>query len=544
MLSIYSSLSFCLVALNSVTAQYVPDSQALTIKEIEHYYLDAATHSFFSAITPCTNYQDPTAAAPNNGLGMQTAAEWIRTAFHDFVTGSIYTGLGGLDASIGFETTRTENVGPAFNDALLFFSFFYNAQVSMSDLIALGVVTAVANCGGPKVPMKVGRVDATAAGPSGVPEPETDIQTTLNEFSTAGFNDGDTIALTACGHTMGGVHRNSFPQVVPASAIGPNNADGRVPFDETVAVFDVTVVNDYVHSTGDKGGPLVTTTNKTVQSDLRLYLSDNNQTITQLSQSSAYFQEQCQGLFQRMIETVPSNVFLSAPIDPTTTTNLKPAAIYLNIDWKGNMALSGFMRYIQVAGAAAPPATLKIILIGRNGKTTSTSATGTMSAADTGTGVWGPTRSYPFTLSFPATTGLSGISVSGQTFTFQDSMFVVPGMSNFSPTPPTFSTTSSLNAVSTYTVNTTVAYLTTAPPTSLTATFNIPVPQTGTVSPRIDTSQTATLKKIGTVGPFVLYSAISSHSLSAKQAYGTSMDVAAPGQAAGVLFFKPFNSAA
>ena len=48
----------------------------------------------------------------------------------DFVTADIYTETGGLDASIGFETTRAENVGPAFNDALLFFSFFYNAQVS------------------------------------------------------------------------------------------------------------------------------------------------------------------------------------------------------------------------------------------------------------------------------------------------------------------------------------------------------------------------------------------------------------------------------
>ena len=48
----------------------------------------------------------------------------------DFVTANIYTETGGLDASIGFETTRAENVGPAFNDALLFFSFFFNAKVS------------------------------------------------------------------------------------------------------------------------------------------------------------------------------------------------------------------------------------------------------------------------------------------------------------------------------------------------------------------------------------------------------------------------------
>ena len=173
--------------------------------------------------------------------------------------------------------------------------------------------------------MRGGRTDATAAGPTGVPKPETDLQTTLTDFSNAGFNEDDTIALTACGHTMGGVHGTTFPQVVGTSAESSSNADGRVPFDETVGVFDITVVDDYVHWTGDKGGPLVTTTNKTVQSDLRLYTADNNATMDRISQGgAAYFASQCSSLFQRMIETVPSTAGLTTPVDPTTTTNLKP----------------------------------------------------------------------------------------------------------------------------------------------------------------------------------------------------------------------------
>ena len=414
----------------------------------------------------------------------------------------------------------------------------------VSDLIALGVVTAVGNCGGLLIPMRTGRIDATAAGPSGVPKPETNLQDTLNQFSNAGFNGDDTIALTTCGHTMGGVHRNTFPQVVPASAIGPNNADGRVAFDETVAAFDIGVVNDYVHGTGAKGGPLVTTTNVAVQSDLRLYNSDGNATIKRLAQSSSYFEGQCQFVLQRMIETIPCCTPMSNPVDPTTTTNLKPAALYLGVDWKGNMALSGFMRYIQVSGTAAPPASLTVTLIDRTGKTTTTTATAARSAADTGSGLWGPTRQYPFTLSFPASVGLSGISVSGQTFQLQDTMFVIPKLSSFSPSPPAFSPTSNLNTVSTYSVNMTVAYLATTPPPSLTATFSIPVPQAGTVSPTIDTSTTASLLKVGKSGPFTIYSAIIKKSLSAKQVYGTGVDVAAPGQAPGVMFFKPFNPAA
>ena len=74
----------------------------------------------------------------------------------------------------------------------------------MADLIALGTALSIGTCGGPAIPLRGGRIDATEAGPSGVCQPETDLVTTLASFSGAGFNQADTIALTACGHTMGG----------------------------------------------------------------------------------------------------------------------------------------------------------------------------------------------------------------------------------------------------------------------------------------------------------------------------------------------------
>lgn len=214
----------------------------------------------------------------------------------------------------------------------------------MSDLIALGTVIAVGACGGPHVEMKGGRVDATAAGPTGVPEPETDISDTLVDFSNAGFVTDDAITLTACGHTMGGVRRSNFPQVVPASSVSSTNTDGRVAFDETVAAFDVDVVSDYVHGTGDKGGPLVTTTNATVNSDYRLYNSDSNQTMTRLSASASYFEGQCADIFQRMIETIPNGVTLTTAVDPTTTTNLRPYNVALNVNWAGTETITGNFR--------------------------------------------------------------------------------------------------------------------------------------------------------------------------------------------------------
>ena len=69
------------VTLTSVTAQYGANTEALVIKEIEHLYFDAATAGVASAVTPCSNYYDPSTGASNNTVGRNTAAEWIRTAF-------------------------------------------------------------------------------------------------------------------------------------------------------------------------------------------------------------------------------------------------------------------------------------------------------------------------------------------------------------------------------------------------------------------------------------------------------------------------------
>lgn len=70
----------------------------------------------------------------------------------------------------------------------------------------------------------------------------------------------------------------------------------------------------------------------------------------------------------------------------------------------------------------------------------------------------------------------------------------------------------------------------------------MPATQTGSVAPKIDASTTSTLSQIGVSGPFTIYSGTVTKSLSAKQVYGMSIDVAAPGSSgAGVVFYKLFN---
>jgi hypothetical protein len=62
-------------------------------------------------------------------------------------------------------------------------------------MIALSVVMSVGTCSAPtiRIPLRGGRVDATQGGLFGVPEPETDIDTTLDQFSQAGFSQSDAI---------------------------------------------------------------------------------------------------------------------------------------------------------------------------------------------------------------------------------------------------------------------------------------------------------------------------------------------------------------
>ncbi|KAK1234317.1 hypothetical protein PQX77_002481, partial [Marasmius sp. AFHP31] len=113
----------------------------------------------------------------------------------DFATANVAAGTGGIDASIGFETLRPENSGSAMNDSLSFFAPYVNAHVSMADLIALSVSLSIGSCSSPTItiPLRGGRADAKEGGEFGVPEPETGVDKTLDQFAHAGFNHRDAI---------------------------------------------------------------------------------------------------------------------------------------------------------------------------------------------------------------------------------------------------------------------------------------------------------------------------------------------------------------
>ncbi|ROV88739.1 hypothetical protein VMCG_10049 [Cytospora schulzeri] len=334
-------LGVFLLSSHAHAAFYYPNPQ---VSFLEHILVDnwgAYASNFSSAITPCNNYVTEVGEAAVKS-GRTTAAQWMRVAFHDAVTANVTAGTGGVDASIGFETRREENSGSAFNDSFTFWRPFVNDAVSMADLVAIGTVMSMGLCGGHKVPYQPGRVDALGADPTtGVPAPETSVEETLLLFARAGFNQVDSIGLTACGHTMGSVHHGGFPQVVPASAATPNNTNGGMNFDTTRAVFDSSVVHEYIDWGGNKGGPLVATDNVTTRSDLRLYESDGNATMQSLYAMEDGFEDVCVDLMGRMINTVPAGVILQDVITPMT---VKPINVTFDFDSGGRLFLSGNIR--------------------------------------------------------------------------------------------------------------------------------------------------------------------------------------------------------
>jgi len=307
---------------------------------------------FAAAVTPCGF----SAAGP----GRITAAEWIRTAFHDMATGNVFQKTGGLDASIMFEVDRSENVGAAFNSSLGFFANYYSTRVSMSDLIALSVYTAVRSCGGPVVTIRAGRIDATVAGPLGVPLPQNPVGILENEFARTGFTYQDMIAMTACGHTVGGVHAQDFPLILPPGT-APNDYKAA---DSTIAVFDNRIAVEWIAgNTTDpmSVGPSVAVTQNV---DAVVFGADNNVTMQALT-DPATFASTCSSILQRMIEVVPPGVVFTDPLQPY---EVKPTALQLTLLSGGTtLSFTGFIRVRTTVRPISDITSVQLIYLDRNG---------------------------------------------------------------------------------------------------------------------------------------------------------------------------------
>ena len=328
------------------------------------------SRGFAAPITPC--------GFSAQGPGRNSAAEFIRTAFHDTATANVFTGAGGLDASIMFELTSSDNAGIGFTDTLTSQAPFLSARSSAADLIALGMYAGTRVCGGPVVAVRTGRVDASVANNPGVPQPQNSQLTFVNQFQRFGFDQTQMVQLVACGHTVGGVHAAAFPQIVPPGS-APN---GVRTFDATSNYFDARVAIDYV--AGNTTDPLVVGPSIAAgrNSDTKVFTVDQNATIRGMTDPT-FFRTTCQTLLQRMIETVPGGVALT---DVIQVYDVKPAAVQLTLVDANTINFAG---YIRVRTTALAVSSVQVVYKDRTGGsncggscTVATTAAGTAAGLD------------------------------------------------------------------------------------------------------------------------------------------------------------------
>ncbi|KAI2623343.1 heme peroxidase [Hypoxylon sp. NC1633] len=370
------------------------------LEEIMYQVKGYRARDFGGTVIPCSNEA--------SGPGRQNAAEWLRAAFHDMATTTDLENVraGGLDGSLQYELTSSDNLGPGFNTTLQFMADYYTSRSGVADLIALGVYYSVRSCGGPVVPFSGGRVDAVAAGPIGVPLPQNTAFTFEQQFLRMGFNKTEMIQVTACGHSIGGVHDVEFPEIVPLGS-APN---GEVALDSTVAVFDNKVVTEYI--AGNTTNPLVVgpSIKATRNADFKVFNYDSNVTVKAMA-GAAEFNNICAKVLQKLIDTVPDGVVLSDPIQPYA---VKPVDIQLALNPGANtMQLTGLIRVrtTDLGGDSVASLTLnyKDRSGGDNCGTTSCKYTATVLGASQGFDdqfVW-----FPISAAISTSTGISSYTL-------------------------------------------------------------------------------------------------------------------------------------
>eukprot|EP00195_Chlamydomonas_chlamydogama_P011298 CAMPEP_0202898210 /NCGR_PEP_ID=MMETSP1392-20130828/6781_1 /ASSEMBLY_ACC=CAM_ASM_000868 /TAXON_ID=225041 /ORGANISM="Chlamydomonas chlamydogama, Strain SAG 11-48b" /LENGTH=306 /DNA_ID=CAMNT_0049584069 /DNA_START=194 /DNA_END=1113 /DNA_ORIENTATION=+ len=148
-------------------------------------------------------------AALSKSIGKAKAPVVLRLAFHDAGSFSTSDGTGGLNASIQFELERPENFGLKRGWRIIeevaknLKGTAAEGVVSRADLVALAGAQAVAVCGGPRIAVPIGRVDASGPDPEGrLPGMEASAVQIKANFADKGLDVREMVALLGS-HTIG-----------------------------------------------------------------------------------------------------------------------------------------------------------------------------------------------------------------------------------------------------------------------------------------------------------------------------------------------------
>ncbi|KAF2280551.1 heme peroxidase [Westerdykella ornata] len=131
-----------------------------------------------------------------NGQCTDAARGAIRAAFHDCFNGACDGSL-----ILADECSRSENRGlPRVCGSLA--ELAKEKKVGVADLIQFAAAHAIKTCGGPTVPVKIGRKDSHKASPVGqIPPHNTTAKSLMNHFAAKGFSVTDLVALVGAHST-------------------------------------------------------------------------------------------------------------------------------------------------------------------------------------------------------------------------------------------------------------------------------------------------------------------------------------------------------
>jgi L-ascorbate peroxidase len=150
----------------------------------------------------------------------------IRAAFHE--SGTFFPGdkrnPGGGDGNLRFNAFVGGNNGLAPSLAPKYVSKELLEGVSFADLYQIAGIVAIRHCGGPNIPLFVGRSDTMTPAPhvaGRLPDPVDNYDQIKTKYARMGLIMPEMAVLTIGAHTLGG-----------------RNDVGFLPFDETPGVFD------------------------------------------------------------------------------------------------------------------------------------------------------------------------------------------------------------------------------------------------------------------------------------------------------------------
>lgn len=136
----------------------------------------------------------------------------VRLAWHDAGTFNVEDGTGGANASIRFNPEKGHGANNGLNIAMDLLEPIKEQfpAISYADLYQLASVAAIEFSGGPKIPFRLGRVDAAEADctPDGrLPDADKRMDHLRNVFYRMGMNDAEITSLSGA-HTLGRAHQD------------------------------------------------------------------------------------------------------------------------------------------------------------------------------------------------------------------------------------------------------------------------------------------------------------------------------------------------